>query len=112
MPLRGSRLILRPRSKKSGAIFQAPPFKLSKSWRSRLEAEFRRELEGARTAGAEHAVGAGGWSVDYILNYSWRFTLLCESDCRRVSKISNVEDVEDFAYKIELQPFAEAEGLG
>ena len=91
--------------------FRLHPFKLRQSWRNRLEAEFRRELEGARTARAKDAGGAGCWSVDYIPDYAWRFTLFRESDGRWVSKVCYVEDVEDFADKIELQPFAEAEGL-
>lgn len=76
-----------------------------------LETKLRCELKCPRTAGAENAGSARGWSVDYILNYVWRFTLLCESDGRWESKVSYVEDIEDFADKIEFQPFVEAEGL-
>jgi hypothetical protein len=108
----GSKLIPPATDKeKVEPYFRLHRFKLTQSWRNRLEAELRRELEGARTTRAKHACGTGGWSVDYILNYAWRFTLLCEGDGRWVSKVSYVEDVEDFADKIELQPFAEAEGL-
>jgi hypothetical protein len=92
--------------------FRLHPFKLSQSWRSRLEAEFRRELESAWTTGAEHTCGAGGRSVVYESDFLRRSTLFSESNGRRVSKVSDVEDVKDFADQIELQPFAEAEGLG
>ena len=90
-------------------LFGAPPGKALKV--RFLETKLRCEVESPRTAGAEDAGSARGRSVDYILNYVWRFTLLCESDGRWVSKVSYVEDIEDFADKIEFQPFVEAEGL-
>src|SRR6185503_20754209 len=65
-----------------------------------LETKLRCELERPRTASAEDAGRARRGSVDYILNYVWRCALLREGDGRWVSKISNVEDIEDFTDKI------------
>ena len=91
-------------------MLKAPPF-CDCSRNEILETEFRCELEGARTTRAEHAGRAGGGSVVYIPNYVWRLTLICKGNSVRVLKVSHIEQVEDFADKIELQIFAETEGL-
>ena len=72
-----------------------------------LEAEFCRELEGARTTGSKDAVRTRrGAVVD-----SGVVTLFGEGDGRRESQVSYVEDVKDFTDQIEFEILAEAEGL-
>jgi hypothetical protein len=60
--------------KQGGAFFSTPPWSSLKD--RFLETELRSKLESPWTAGAEHAGGAGGWSVDHIPNYVRAFTLV------------------------------------
>ena len=93
-------------------MFQAPPHErlVSRGWF--LESELRRELEGARTAGAKHACSARSWTVIDVPDVYRSCSLVCESYGCRVDQVRKVEQVENLTDQVELDSFVEANGLG
>lgn len=93
-------------------MFQAPPNErlVSRGWF--LESELRRELEGARTAGAKHARRSRGWTVINVPDVYRSCSFVCEGDCCRVDQVGKVEQVEDLADQVELDSFVEADCFG
>jgi len=107
----GSELIPQPTGKeKVEPYFRLHPLCNLQSWRDHLEAEFRPELEGARTARTEHAGRASGRPVATI-DVTHRRALVRKGDGGRVSQVRDVKQVEDLTDQIETHSLLEPERL-